>query len=196
MGSDIAALVLTCIVAVGFITATSLMLTNTVGTSLYYKKYEKYKYKAEKAQKLREKVRRYSNEVFSIPAINSEVQHRRSAISVVRPVHPAGESRRRGGRGVRRREGVARANAPAAAKISPGRRPPGRHVVCPCPAIQEHEPALLAAAREPRSPAARVCTGPFLERAPAGRAGSRVRLCLRRAGPPVNVRLKTSAGVR
>lgn len=66
MGSNVAALVLTCIVAVGFITATSLMLTNTVGTSLYYKKCGKYKYKAEKAQKLREKVRRYSNEVFSI----------------------------------------------------------------------------------------------------------------------------------
>ena len=53
------------------------------------------------------------------PAINSEVQRRRSAISVVRPVRLAGESRRRGGGGVRRKEGVARANAPAAAKNLP-----------------------------------------------------------------------------
>ena len=50
------------------------------------------------------------------PAINSEVQHRRSAISVVWPVRLAGESRHRGGRGVRLRSGYAlpAANAPAA----------------------------------------------------------------------------------
>ena len=53
------------------------------------------------------------------PAINSEAQRRRSAISVVRPVCLAGESRRRGGGGVRRREDVVRANALAAAKNLP-----------------------------------------------------------------------------
>ena len=44
----------------------------------------------------------------SMGASIHEAQHRRSAISVVRPVRLAGESRRRGGGGVRRREGVAR----------------------------------------------------------------------------------------
>lgn len=59
MVSNIAVVLMPCIVASGIITATSLLLVNTVGTSLHYKKCGEYKYKAKKAQKLRKKIQRY-----------------------------------------------------------------------------------------------------------------------------------------
>ena len=66
MVSNIAVLLLPCIVASGIITATSLLLMNTVGTSLHYKKCGEYKYKAKKAQKLRKKIQIYPIRTFFI----------------------------------------------------------------------------------------------------------------------------------
>ena len=66
MVSNIAVVLLPCIVASGIITATSFLLMNTVGTSLHYKKCGEYKYKAKKAQKLRKKIQRYPIYAFFI----------------------------------------------------------------------------------------------------------------------------------
>ena len=127
------------------------------------------------------------------PPINPEVQHRRSAISVVRPVRLAGEVKASGRRGRSPQGGRSPTEGERprrGEKSSPGRRPPGRRVVCPCPATPEHEPARLAAAQAQLSGTLRPCAR--TPTAPAGRPGLR----LRGAGPPVNARLKTSAGVR
>ena len=54
-------------------------------------------------------------------------------------------------------------------KSSPGRHPPGRHVVCPCPAPPEHEPARLAVAPAQLSGGLRPCVR--TPTAPSGRPG-------------------------
>ena len=73
MEGNIAELVLACFVAVGFITATSLVLVNALGTSLHYKRDNKYKYKTERAQELRKKIRLYPNKVYIIYLIMAVV---------------------------------------------------------------------------------------------------------------------------
>lgn len=61
-----AELVLACFVAIGFITATSLVLVNALGASLHHKNDGKYQYRTERSQKLRKEIRKYPNQVYSI----------------------------------------------------------------------------------------------------------------------------------
>ena len=121
------------------------------------------------------------------PSINPEVQHRRSTISVVRAVSVclAGGSRRRGGRGVRRREGVARprANAPAAAKNLPRSDAWSRRSGTPFVLSCDPETRIGAARRRARASQSSSPRGGVPRTRPASRAGSRVRLRLRGAGP-------------
>lgn len=61
-----AELALACFVAIGFVTATSLVLVNSLGASIHHKNNGKYQYKTERAQELRKEIRKYPNDVYII----------------------------------------------------------------------------------------------------------------------------------
>lgn len=64
MEGNLVTFFVTCFVAIGFITGTSLLLVNTVGVSLYRRENGSYKFKNERAQKLRDKIRSYPNKAL------------------------------------------------------------------------------------------------------------------------------------
>ena len=64
MESNIATFLVTCFVATGIITGTSLVLVNSVGNSLYRRKDGNYIFRTEQSYRLRNKISGYPNIVF------------------------------------------------------------------------------------------------------------------------------------
>ncbi len=64
MTTAMPALLMSCCIAVGFITATSLVLVNKVGESLYAFQCGNYKYRGDYADRKRRAVRNYSTTTF------------------------------------------------------------------------------------------------------------------------------------